>query len=148
MKHLVRALSAAAAFSLIGGLAAAIPAADAAAARPAHSAVPAHFGITRFAASPAGASACPLGDVCVWDGINYTGSFYGIYGYDTNTTGIYDFTHAESVYNHGQYCVATVWTGTDFTGTPRSFARGTGLSSLQYTDAWHHIYSNSWGQCV
>jgi len=38
--------------------------------------------------------------------------------------------------------------GEDHTGTPGSFARGTGLSCLRYTDAWHHLYSSSWGQCT
>lgn len=131
------AVAAAAALSLAAGLAAAAPAANAAvgsAASPVAAAVNAH--------------GCPAGDLCVYDGLNYTGSFYGIFGYSTNDTGIYDFTHAESVFNNGTSCTAIYWTGTDFTGTPRALARGTGLASLQYTDAWHHIYSNSWSQCV
>jgi hypothetical protein len=135
----LRLITAAAALSLVGGLVAAAPAADAAVGSAVHAS---------SVAAPANAHGFPAGDLCVWDGENYTGSFYGIYGYSANDTGIYDFTHAESVFNNGVHCTAIYWTQTNFSGTPRALARGTGLSSLRYTDAWHHVYSNSWAQCV
>jgi hypothetical protein len=127
------------------------PAADAVAAHPAqavHTARAVLPARSSAAALAAAASACPAGDVCVWDGTGFTGSFHGISGTGANDTGSYDFTHAESVYNHGRHCTAIVWTQTNFSGTPRALARNSGLSSLRGTDAWHHIYSNSWAQCT
>ena len=135
----LRLITAAAAVSLAGGLFAAVPAAGAAAGSAARSS---------SAAAPASAHGCPSGDLCVWDGTNYSGSRYGIFGYSANDTGIYDFTHAESVFNNGVHCTAIIWTQVNFSGTPRALARGSGLSSLRYTDAWHHIHSNSWAQCT
>ena len=125
-----------------------MPAAHQAAGHATSAAAPGIRAAAAAAALARAASACPSGDVCVWDGTNYSGSFHGIYGTESNDTGSYDWTHAESVYNNGKSCVATVWTGENFTGTPRSFARRSGLSSLRGTDAWHHLYSNSWGQCT
>ncbi|HEY7143697.1 MAG TPA: peptidase inhibitor family I36 protein [Streptosporangiaceae bacterium] len=146
-------MAAAAAASLTAGLAVASvavsgPAASAAAAhavRAAHAASTAHA-ISRAAA--AAASACPKGDVCAWSGTHYTGSHHGISGTKANDKGSFDWSHAESVFNNGRRCNAIVWTRTNFSGTPRAFARGHGLASLRGTDAWHHLYSNSWAQCT
>jgi hypothetical protein len=103
----------------------------------------------KVAAAPAG---CSSGNVCFWNGENYTGagpgqlsgrnSDWSVFRQSACPNGTWD-NCASSVYNNGVSCKAVLWTGKGYTGGFFSLSRGSGETQLASSHN-NAFSSNSW----
>lgn len=107
------------------------------------------------AAKPAAAKAaaatvpsCPLGAVCGWTGVNYTGT-RGVVYEDNKTLPTIPWHEINSIWNNGAECSVTIYRGTDYDsdgGHEATLYRRTGFYDMkeQLPGLWDHVYSNRW----
>ncbi|MDQ0598844.1 hypothetical protein QF037_003189 [Streptomyces canus] len=102
-----------------------------------------------IAAAPVG---CDSGNLCFWNGENYTGagpgelsgrnSNWGVFGQSACPNGTWSDC-ASSAYNNGVSCNAVMWTGTNYSGGFYRLSRGSG--ETQFASSHNNNFSsNSW----
>lgn len=104
------------------------------------------MGVT-LGASPAHAakSDCPAGALCVWTQPNYGGTMGKVYGNNNDLTIYYAFNNVKSLYNNGNDCDVTVYTGRNHTGYGMNVDRGDAIPELSVNSVFYNdISSNQW----
>lgn len=106
-------------------------------------------GVT-LGAAPAHAakSDCPSGALCVWTGTNFTGTMGKVFGDNNDLTMYYAFNNAKSVYNNGNSCDVTIYTGTNHSGYRITVYRGDAFSMSSSSVFYNDIASNNWENCT
>jgi hypothetical protein len=96
-------------------------------------------------AGPANAaySDCPSGALCAYLGTGGYGDPGTVYGDNDNLLQYNKFNNAESLYNNGNYCDVTVYSGLNHTGSPALAKRGWWYSPL-YSPWKDNVASNRW----
>lgn len=99
------------------------------------------------AATPAIAASAPAhcnsGAMCGFTGAYFTGSYGNLQGTNANLV-YFPWTSVDSVYNNGNQCDVTIFSGTGFSGYQTLIQRGYQYGNLQTDNPvyYHHIYSN------
>jgi hypothetical protein len=101
-------------------------------------------------AAPAHAakSDCPSGALCVWTGTNYSGTMGKVFGNNNDLTMYYAFNNAKSLYNNGNSCDVTIYTGTNRSGYRITVYRGDAYNLSDTSVFRNNISSNHWTNCI
>lgn len=96
----------------------------------------------------AAAPNCPLGYVCGWTGLNYTGTRGALFE-NNETLPTIPWHEIQSVYNNGAQCNVWIYRGTDYNtdgGHVAMLYRQTGFYDMpeQLPGLVDHVYSNHW----
>ncbi|KUL31694.1 peptidase inhibitor family I36 protein [Actinoplanes awajinensis] len=89
---------------------------------------------------------CPSGGLCAYTGQSFSGSRGVVYANNTNLLQYNAFNNAESVANNGNDCNVRIYSGTSYTGSTVTIARGAQYTSLTGSPLRDNIASNKW--CV
>ncbi|MGC9535336.1 peptidase inhibitor family I36 protein [Streptomyces sp. UG1] len=103
------------------------------------------------AAAPAHAakSDCPAGALCAYTQSNFAGTPGKVYQNNADLTPYYSFRNVKSVYNHGNSCDVTIYTGTNYTGNQMTIERGDAYNfGSGSTFVQNGIKSNKWVNCA
>ncbi|MGW0707073.1 peptidase inhibitor family I36 protein [Streptomyces sp. NPDC002643] len=106
------------------------------------------MGVT-LGATPAHAakSDCPSGALCVWTQTSYGGTRGQVFGNNADLTIYYAFNNAKSLYNHGNSCDVTIYTGKNYSGYSMTIDRGDAFSLSENSVFYNNISSNKWTNC-
>jgi hypothetical protein len=101
-------------------------------------------------AAPAHAakSDCPPGALCVWTQTSYGGTRGQVFGTNADLTIYYAFNNAKSLYNNGNSCDVTIYTGKNYSGYSMTIERGDAFTLSSNSVFYNNISSNSWTNCT
>ncbi|MFJ9760908.1 peptidase inhibitor family I36 protein [Streptomyces sp. NPDC101149] len=88
-------------------------------------------------------SDCPSGALCAYLGTGGYGDPGTVWGNNTNLLQYNKFNNAESLYNNGNNCDVTVYSGLNYTGSAAVALRGWTYSPL-YSPWKDNVASNRW----
>lgn len=103
-----------------------------------------------LSAAPAHAakSDCYAGAFCAYSQSSYAGTPGKVYQNNTDLTGYYSFSNPKSIYNNGNSCDVTIYTGKGYTGNQMTLERGVAYNlSSTSTFRINGIASNKWVNC-
>jgi len=83
--------------------------------------------------------------MCGYTGSDFTGSVGNVF--ENNSSLLFSpWTSVDSVYNNGNYCSVTIYTGTGWSGSSVTLPIGWNYTDLasQNSTFYQHIYSNYW----
>lgn len=107
-------------------------------------------GVVGLTAPPAQAAKadCPAGALCAYAQDGFAGTPGKVYEDNTDLTGSNSFSHPKSVYNHGNSCDVTIYTGKSYTGSRMTVERGDAYTlSAGSVFRQRGIASDKWVNC-
>ncbi|WP_168220734.1 peptidase inhibitor family I36 protein [Streptomyces sp. RFCAC02] len=94
-------------------------------------------------------SDCPAGALCAYQQTNFGGTPGRVYENNTDLTSSPSFSAPKSVYNHGNSCDVTIYTGRNYSGYSMTIDRGDAYTlSTDSVFRTYGIASNRWVNCV
>ncbi|WP_159392534.1 peptidase inhibitor family I36 protein [Streptomyces niveus] len=93
-------------------------------------------------------SDCYAGAFCAYTQDSFAGTPGKVYENNTDLTGFNSFAHPKSIYNHGNSCDVTIYTGKGYTGSQMTIERGDAYTlGSGSTFRLNGIASNKWVNC-
>lgn len=93
-------------------------------------------------------SDCPAGALCAYTQEDFGGTPGKVYQNNADLTMYYSFSHPKSIYNHGNSCDVTIYTGKNYSGYSMTIDRGDAYTFSENSVFRSGIASNRWTNCV